>query len=202
MKNGVNGRHVSLSVAHLLALLVLVALLASGCGTAGNIMTKAPRISQPPQDKALVTFVRPSIVGGAVTFGIWDSENLVGVMNAGKCIQYQAAPGEHYFLARAENWSCVKADLAPGKHYVIKTNPMFGVWKARVAFDPITAADYQKQLKDVRKWLATLEPVSPDPGQSEAYAQARRAEVLKAKSEFQSGKGQYVTLAPQDCLPE
>ena len=202
MKNGVNGRYVSSSIASLLALLVLVALLASGCGGGGNLMAKVPRISQPSPDTALVTFVRPSFVGGAITFGIWDSENLVGVMGAGKCIQYQTAPGEHYFLGRSENWSCVKADLAAGKHYVIKTNPVFGVWKARVAFDPITAADYQKQLKDVRKWLSKLEPVAPDPAKSEAYVEPRRAEVLKAKSEFQSGKGRYEILTPQDCLPE
>jgi hypothetical protein len=54
----------------------------------------------------------------------------------------------------------------------------------------------------VRKWLSKLEPAAPDPAKSEAYVQPRRAEVLKAKAQFQSGKGRYEILTPQDCLPE
>jgi hypothetical protein len=165
-------------------------------------MTKAQRISEPPQGKALVTFMRPSGFGGAIAFGIWDGGNLVGVLNSGTCIQYEATPGEHYFLGRAENWSCVKADLATGKHYVVKANPAMGVWKARLAFDPVTAADYGKQLKQVQKWLAQLQAVAPDPQQGEAYSQPRRAEVLAAQSTFQSGQGRYEVLAAQDCLPQ
>ena len=80
----------------------------------------------------------------------------------------RTTPGEHYFLARAENWSCVKANLAAGKQYVIKANPMMGVWKARVAFDPVTKADYEKQAKDVQKWLAKMQPMAPNPQKVDA----------------------------------
>ncbi len=187
--------------AHSLFLFLLVALVASGCSSSGP-MIKAQRISQPPQGKALVTFVRPSAVGGAIAFGIWDSDNLVGVLNSGTCIQYEATPGEHYFLGRAENWSCVKADIAAGKHYVVKANPVFGVMKARIAFDPVTVADYGKQLKDVKKWLDQLQPMTPDPQQAEAYSQPRRTEVLAAQATFESGKGRSEMLTAQDCLPQ
>jgi hypothetical protein len=195
------GRHGISVGARSLFLVLLVALVASGCSSSGP-MIKAQRISEPPQGKALVTFVRPSAVGGAVAFGIWDSGSLVGVLNSGTCIQYEATPGEHYFLGRAENWSCVKADLAAGRHYVVKANPVFGVWKARLAFDPVTAADYGKQLKDVQKWLAQLQPMIPDPQQVETYSQPRRTEVLAAQATFESGQGRYEILAAQDCLPQ
>lgn len=63
------------------ALPVLVALLASGCSSAGGFMTKTERISTSQQDKALVTFIRPSGFGAAISFGMWDGENLIGVLN-------------------------------------------------------------------------------------------------------------------------
>jgi hypothetical protein len=111
-------------------------------------------------------------------------------------------PGEHYFLARAENWSCVKANLAPNRHYVIKANPFMGAWKARVALDPITKSDYDSgQLKQVQKLLKTLKPVMPDPQESEKYAQPRRAQVMEGKATFQKEQGKYETLESQDYLP-
>lgn len=189
-------------VLRILGLVVALPLLASGCGSS-SIMTKTERITKPQQGQALVNFVRPSFFGGAITFGIWDGNNLVGVLTSGKCIQYQTTPGEHYFLARAENWSCIKADLAPDKHYVIKANIFPGVWKGRVALDPVTEADYKNgQTKDVTKWLTTLEPTMPDPLQRESYVQPRLVEVTEAKSRFQSGRGWYKILGQQDCLPQ
>jgi hypothetical protein len=185
-----------------LGLFVLAPLLASGCASGGKYMTGAKLIVGPQQGKAVVTFIRPSRIGSAVKFGLWDSDNLVGIMTQGSCIQYETLPGEHYFIARGENWSCVKADLAPNRRYVIKTNPVMGMWKARVALDPVTKADYQSQLPQVRKWLSAAKPMMPDPQTAEAYRQPRIKEVLDAREMFESGKGRYVTLGRNDYLPE
>lgn len=188
----------------MLALFVLSLLLTSGCATGGKYMTEANRISGPEQGKALVTFVRPSGFGSAISFGLWDSDTFVGILGSKRCIQYKAVPGEHYFLARAENWSCVKADLAADRHYVIKANPVMGVWKARVAMSPVNKSDYDKkgELEKVQKWLANAKPVMPDPQHLEAYTQPRRQQVLEAQEMFKSGKGRYLTLERQDYLPE
>ena len=192
------------SVICMLALPVLTLLFTSGCGSAGRVMTEAKLLSGPEQGKTLVTFIRPAWVGGAITFGIWDSDNPVGVLARGQSIQYQTVSGEHYFLARAENWSCVKANLAPNRHYVIKANPFMGVWKARVALDPMTKSDYDKpgKLKQVQEWLTTLRPVMPDPQKLETFVQPRRRQVLEAKAMFQAKQGKCETLARQDYLPE
>ncbi len=188
----------------MLALFALPLLLTSGCATGGKYMTKANRISGPEQGKALVTFVRPSGFGGAISFGVWDGDTFVGILGPNLCIQYEAGPGEHYFLARAENWACVKADLAANMQYVIKANPVMGMWKARVALSPVNKSDYDKkgELKKVRKWLAKAKPVMPNPQHLEAYTRDRRQQVLKAQEMFKSGKGKYLTLARQDYLPE
>lgn len=192
------------SFIRMMALFVLTLLLTSGCATGGKYMTKADRISGPEQGKALVTFIRPSVVGAAIRFRLWDGDTFVGILGKGLCIQYEAVPGEHYFLARAENSSCVKADLAADRHYVIKASPAIGVWKARVALKPMKKSDYDKQgeLEKVQKWLAKAKPTMPDPEHIEAYTQSHRQKVLKALERFKSGKGKYRTLARQDYLPE
>lgn len=204
MRIAKTGKRMSLNAIGMLILLGLTPLFTSGCSSAGSFMIETKPISEPKQGKALVTLIRPSRLGGAIAFGMWDGGNLIGVLQAGNCIQYEALPGEHYFLARAENWSCVKADLAANKHYVIKANPFMGVWKARIALDPITKADYeeQRQLQNVKNWLAKLKPVMPDEQSAEAYAQPRREQVLKAQANFKAGQGKYVILASEDYLPE
>ena len=187
----------------MMALLVLMPLLASACATGGKYMTEAQPISAPEPEKALVTFIRPSSFGGAISFGIWDSGTFVGILGPQRRIQYQTDPGEHYLLARAENWSCVKADLAPGRHYVVKANPVIGVMKARVVLDPVTASEYESgQLEKVRSWLAGAKPVMPDPAYAAEYTAKRREQVLGARAKFESGEGRYGTLSQEDFLPE
>ena len=51
--------------------------------------------------------------------------------------------GEHVFLARAENGSCVHADLEAGRSYFILAKVFPGIWKGRVACDPIRRDDSQ-----------------------------------------------------------
>ena len=197
-------KQMSSGFVRMLALFVLTLLLTSGCATGGKYMTEANRISGPGQGKALVTFIRPSGLGSAISFGLWDGDTFVGILGTNRCIQYQAVPGEHYFLARAENWSCVKADLAADRQYVIKAIPVMGVLKARVVMSPLNKSlyDNERELQKVQKWLAKAQPMMPDPQMLEAYVQPRRQQVLEAQEMFETGKGRYMTLARQDYLPE
>ena len=184
----------------ILCLSVVLPLIACGCSS--SIMTKTERLSAPQSGQAIVNFVRPSMVGGAISFGLWDGDSFVGILMPGTCIQYQTTPGEHYFMARAENWSCVKANLAPDKQYVIKANPVLGVWKARVAFDPIVKADYDKgQLKDAQKWI-TAQTVMPDPAKRDEYVQPRKDDVARAMNLFKSGGGKFEVMSADDFLPQ
>ena len=85
-------------------------LILSGC--ASSVMMNTQRMDSVGSDYALVTFARPAVFfGDGISFGIWDEENLVGVLTAGSFIQYKTKPGKHIFMARAENWSILNADL-------------------------------------------------------------------------------------------
>ncbi len=186
-----------------ISLLALLLVSAAGCGNAGSIMVKAEPVAKFGDDQTLVTFIRPSIIGGAISFGLFDGNKTIGVLSPGKRIDYVTTPGEHYFLARAENWSCVKANLEANKHYVIKTNVVMGVWKARVALDPFRKAEYEDSgtLKDVRKWLSSAKPVMPDAGKVEAYTEHRQDQLNKAKALFETDGKKYELLSVEDYLP-
>lgn len=139
--------------------------------------------SPPEPSQALVTFLRPSYFGGAIQFGIWDSDRFVGILEAGSYIQVLVPPGEHLFLARAENWSYVHADLEAGRQYFILAKVFPGVWKARVAYDPILRDDPQSDA-EIAQWLSDLKPIGVIPEKVEAYSAPRREQVRQAVADF------------------
>lgn len=182
-----------------LLLLGVCFLLVSLTGCKSAIMTKVQPVSLSTinNETALVTFVRPSSYGAAIQFGVWDSENFVGVVSANSYVQYKTSPGKHLFLARAENWSCVEADLEAGKSYVIITAVRMGAWKARVALVPVTRTGKISDEK-VNKWLTRLNATAADPAQIESYTAARIEHVRKAIENIRQGKAKCNTLSKED----
>lgn len=176
-------------------LLIMGIFLLSGC--ASSLMMKVSPLDAPDNQHAIVTFIRPSYFGGAIQFGVWDSESFVGILSAGSYVQYLATPGEHLFLARAENWSYVKADLEAGKQYFILGKVFPGVWKARVAYDPVTKGDGTTQAQ-IDKWLSELKPTSVIPEKFDDYTRPRISHVKAAVSDFKSGNVKYEVLEADD----
>ena len=174
--------------------LILFAIVASGC--ASPMMKQVQKIDSLDANKAMVTFLRPTMFGGAIQFGIWDGTDFVGVLSANSYIQYLTDPGEHYFLGRAENWSCVKANLEAGKKYYIIGKVFPGIWKARVAFDPIKSSDEPQSQID--KWLRELKPTSVDESKRDSYVNPRIDQVRGQMGEFRSGKGICETMDASD----
>ncbi len=174
-------------------ILACVAAMCLGSGCASTMMTRAERMPAPQANKAVVTFVRPSYFGGAIKFGIWDSDRFVGVLTPGSYIQYETDPGEHVFLSRAENWSYVKARLKGGKEYFIVGAVFPGVMKARVALNP---SDMRKpeEAKAADDWLARLAPTAPIPDKLDAYVKPRQAQVRRAIAELDQGNARFGVL--------
>ena len=177
----------------IMAAVALVVL--SGCASA-MMQPVAPQ-SPPEASHALVTFLRPSYFGGAIKFGIWDSERFVGILEPGSYIQVLVPPGEHIFLARAENWSYLHADLEAGRRYFVLANVFPGVWRARVAYDPILRDDPQSDA-EIARWLRDLKPIGVIPEKVEAYTAPRREEVRQAVADFRNGAVESVRLEAGD----
>jgi hypothetical protein len=174
-----------------LLLAVLLTVVLSGC--ASSMMLPTDTLIQPGPDYAVVNFLRPSSFGGAIKFGIWDSDNFVGVLTPKNYIQYKAAPGEHLFMARAENWAVIKANVAAGKTYYIVGAPRMGAWKARVALEVVNPDDPKLQ-----KWMTSLRPTMVDPAQKDAYMAERVDDVRHAVKNVQNGSASYDEMRASD----
>ncbi len=166
-------------------LTLAVFLTVSGC-TSSMMKPATPR-EVPASSEALVTFLRPSYFGGAIQFGIWNADRFVGILEAGSYLQITVPPGEHLFLARAENWSYVQANLEAGREYFILAKVFPGVWKARVAFDPVRRGDPQTD-EDLTQWLADLRPIGVIDEKVAAYTAPRLEQVRQAVADFRAGK--------------
>lgn len=155
-------------------------------GCASSMMQPAVLQSTPESSEALVTFLRPSYFGGAIQFGIWDSDRFVGILEPGSYVQILVPPGEHVFLARAENWSYVHAELEAGRQYFILAKVFPGIWKARVAYDPIRQGDPETDA-DIANWLSGLKPIGVIDEKVDAYTEPRLEQVRQAVADFRSG---------------
>jgi hypothetical protein len=169
----------------------------TGCKSSVMMGVKPVDVATLDSNQTIVTFVRSGFVGKAIQFGIWDGEEWVGVLASDSYIQYRTEPGKHLFLARAENWSCIEADLEAGKSYFVIVRPRMGVWKARVAMDPVNKGDNVSEKK-INKWLIGLKATAIDPAKSEAYINPRIEHVRKALENVQQGKAKCNTLSKED----
>ncbi len=160
----------------------LAAFLFAGC--ASTYMIKTAKIESGP-DYAIVNFIRPTLFGGAIKFGVWDRDQVVGVLTPERCVQYRAAPGEHLFLIRAENWGIVKATVEAGKTYTILVEPRLGLFKANV--HPIVIKPDDKRLAG---WMKNVVYETLDPAIRDKYARGRDDDALRAARQVDEGKAQ------------
>jgi hypothetical protein len=166
-------------------------------GCASSMMQPVDRQPSPSSAAALVTFLRPSYFGGAIQFGVWDSDRFVGILEPGSYIQVLIPPGEHVFLARAENWSYVHAELEAGRQYFVLAKVFPGIWKARVAFDPIRRDDPQTN-EEIAQWLTKLKPIGVIDAKVDSYTAPRVEQVRQAVADFRSGTVQSERLDAVD----
>ena len=96
-------------------------------------------------------------------------------------------------MGRSENWSYVKANLEAGKNYYIIGRLIPGVWKARVALDPVNTGENISQSR-IDEWLKNLDPTTVIPEKIDSYVNPRLDQVKIAIEELESGKVKYMVL--------
>jgi hypothetical protein len=139
----------------MLGILIIMA----SCAGSSVYMKPSQSLLNPTSEKALVRFMRPSGMGYAVNFNIWDGEKVIGNSVAKGQFDYLADPGKHLFVAVAENQAFVEANLEAGNIYYIITQVKMGVWKARVGFIPVNkGSEFWDKVKEYENELDKLEP--------------------------------------------
>jgi hypothetical protein len=116
------------------------------------VATFAQNIPSAPADKAVIYFVRNSLVGMAINFSYFDGDKLIGRFNAPKYIRYECNAGKHLFWARSENRDFVEAEVEAGKIYFLHAVPQIGLLKARVTLEPVDTSD-TKLVAKIKKMI-------------------------------------------------
>jgi len=171
----------------IVTVMLSVFLVVMGCAGRSGYMVTATPAAGPAPDKALVYFMRPSGMGFAVHFQIWDSDHFVGLSQAKSYSVYECAPGTHLFIGIAENKVALKADLDAGKSYYVGTNVRTGWAKARMQFTPVTRGS---ELWDkMEAYKAGLHCIAAKEEERAKWEAAKKQEVLKLIDYFTNGAG-------------
>ena len=195
----------------LLATMVVggLALLSTGCTATSDYMyeANAPQALMATPADAVVVFVRPSGFARAMGTTILDGRGrFLGDSLPETYFAVHMPPGEHVFIAWAENTAALRASLLPGRTYYVEVAPKMGALSARMHLLAITPrAESWGQLQG---WMAESQQIIPNERAGQAYLASRRddvAERLHRASEilreYDAGELAERTLSPGDGLP-
>ncbi len=179
-----------------IACVLLVALLAGGCG--GALMSPAPAVPA-PSDAATVVFLRTGFTGSAIEAAVYyDDDRFAGIVMRHDRVTLHLPPGQHRFTVISEAADFLDADLAAGKEYFVLVTPRMGVWYARFSLRPVTPGG--RHWDDLPGWLRKSKPVAPN-AKGEAWARENAASVREKQAEYLPKwlrKTQRPTLRPED----
>jgi hypothetical protein len=117
------------------------------------------KLTPPPDDKALVVFMRPSKKGGSVHASVYDGEEFITFVQHNTVFPYLTEPGKHRFMVVSEAASFLDADLRGGLIYFVNVRPKMGTWRARFRFNPITRDE--KDWEKLSTWLNRARETKP-----------------------------------------
>ncbi len=104
-----------------------------GCFATSVFMKPVPNPAPmtPPEGKALIYFARPYYHATGILITIIDAKgNFIGESRASSRFARAVDPGEHLFIAWAENTAALKATVEAGKTYWVYVEPVSGLWVA------------------------------------------------------------------------
>lgn len=175
----------------LISLSFTLLLLTGLAGCQSSLMVKSSKAEPEPEPgKALVVFMRPSSLGGAIQSSVYDThdkrDKFIGIVSSKTKLAYQADPGDHLFMVIAENADFMVAHLDAGKTYYTLVSPRMGVWKARFSLLPIhnrADAKYSTQSSDFREWMEKTSWVDVTP-QAEQWSREHAAASQSKKIDY------------------
>lgn len=125
-----------------LMVLVISAVLLSGCATTQMLEPEKPMPLEPRENAALLVIVRDAFFGGGIVFWNYLDGKLIGETRGKSYIATYVEPGPHYVVAATENTGVAYLDFQPGKRYFLQQGIAMGIWRARTSgFYPLTAQE-------------------------------------------------------------
>lgn len=159
---------------------VLGALTFAGCAGSGAYMTevKSPQAIAAPVDSAVVVFVRPTSVPTGIRTTILDNTGkFLGEVAPKSHFAAYVAPGDHVFLAWAENTAAIRASVVAGKRYYVRLAPRMGAFSARMQLFAVTPKSVE--WGKLKGWLADTKQLAPNQPAGQEYLASRQDDVQK-----------------------
>jgi len=116
----------------LLLSLVAVAAMLTSCASAKQYVPfpdQTKQIEDP--EKGRIYVLRPTSYGGAATFRVYDSEELIGKTKGRGFLCWEREPGETEIMSRAENRARKTISVEKGKVYYIRQRVTPGIMSAQ-----------------------------------------------------------------------
>lgn len=174
--------------------LLLGILLLSSCAGTSSYMKPADTLLNPSDDTAVVRFMRPGGIVGAVTnYNVLDGEKVIGNVPNKTQLDYLAKPGKHLFIVSFSRWKYfLEAELEPQKVYYVIVSPGVGV----------AAVNRESKYWDkVKKYEDTLVKLRPDVELAKAWEEANKPKIQKLIRHYEldwKGKKEMPKLNPED----
>ena len=131
------------------SVLLVMPLFLSACGGPKHMITMDTKPALAAKtDKALLVIARTTSVGFAVTIENYLDKKLIGQTKGKSYFITDVAPGQHYVMGHAENWSTARFNFEAGRTYFLNQDIRMGVWMARTGFTPLTANDAASQINE------------------------------------------------------
>jgi hypothetical protein len=86
---------------------------------------------EPPNDKALIYVIRPTMWGNKIQTKLAADGQWMGVNRGDNYFFFMLEPGEHCFCSESENRSLLTVRVEAGKTYYLQQKVRLGMWKAR-----------------------------------------------------------------------
>lgn len=103
-----------------------------------------PPTFTPGNNEAVVYFVRPARVGGAINFFAFVDETPVGATRARDYVGAVVPAGQRVIWARSGNVSAIRYTLEPGKTYYFEQEVKMGAMRARVGLEPMDEEEFRE----------------------------------------------------------
>lgn len=103
-----------------------------------------PPTLTPGANEAVVYFVRPARVGGAINFFAFVDETPVGATRARDYTGAVVPAGERVIWARSGNVSAIRFTLEPGRTYYFEQEVKMGAMRARVGLEPMDEEEFRE----------------------------------------------------------
>ncbi|MDO8951151.1 MAG: DUF2846 domain-containing protein [Draconibacterium sp.] len=124
-------------------------LIATACSTTKTVTTDMVDKNKTlaiPEGKAIVYFVRPSMVGTIVPFKVSCNDSLIGSTTGKKYLFVVLDPNTYKFISEAENDAELELQVEPDSKYYIEQKPKMGLIMARNELSLLDNAEGEQKL--------------------------------------------------------